>query len=54
MNAKRFLHQCAKGVVFGGVLYYAGLNVVEQPVATVICMILLAVVSAPINYTKGD
>ena len=52
MNAKRFLHHCAKGVVFGSVLYYAGLNVVEKPLATIVCLILLCVVSAPINYDK--
>jgi hypothetical protein len=54
MNTKRFIHGVAKGVVFGSVLYYAGLNVVEQPIATIVCMILLVAVSAPINYNEDS
>lgn len=54
MNTKKFIHGCVKGVVFAGVLGYAGMSVVEQPVATIICALLLAIVSCPIDYEEGD
>jgi len=54
MNTKRFIHDCIKGGAYGGILSYAGLNLAETPLAFFVCLLLLIIVSSPIDYTKGD